>query len=349
MGIRKRAACGLLAAGTAVSLLTGCNRLERYSTSFLGAFDTASMVVGYAESEETFESLTDRYEQLLMEYSRLYDIYEDYDGIANLKTVNDNAGIAPVEVDSRIIDLLNFGKEVYEMTDGLVNICFGSVLSVWHDYREAGLSNPGEAELPPMELLQEASEHTDIDNLIVDEEASTVYVADPEMSLDVGAIAKGYAVEQTCKQIEEEGLSNASFSIGGNIRALGWREGKEGENWVIGLEDPMNPSGDYLMTLGLHDTSMVTSGDYQRYYTVDGKNYHHIIDPNTLMPAENMHGVSVICEDSGMADALSTWLFLLPVEEGLQLVESMEGVEAVWVGLDGSQTESSGFAQYRND
>ena len=349
MGIRKRIGCGLLAAGIAAAALTGCSRLERYTTSFLGAFDTASMIVGYTGSEEDFDRYTERYEELLLEYSRLYDIYEDYDGVVNLKTVNDNAGIAPVEVDGRVIDLLTFGKEVYEMTDGLVNICYGSVLSVWHDYREAGLADPDSAEVPPTQLLEEAAEHTDIDGLIIDEAASTVYLADPEMRLDVGAIAKGYAVEQVCRQIEEEGFANASFSIGGNIRTLGWREGKEGENWVIGLEDPLNPSGDYLLTVGLHDTSMVTSGDYQRYYTVDGENYHHIIDPRTLMPARYVHAVSVITADSGYADALSTWLFLLPVEEGLELVESLDGVEAVWTALDGSQTESSGFSQYRND
>lgn len=349
MGIRKRIGCGLLAAGMAAAVLTGCSRLERYTTSFLGAFDTASMIVGYTGSQEEFDGYTGRYEELLLEYSRLYDIYEDYDGVTNLKTVNDNAGIAPVEVDRRIIDLLTFGKEVYEMTDGLVNICYGSVLSVWHDYREAGLSHPDAAEVPPIERLEEAAEHTDIDGLILDEEASTVYLADPEMRLDVGAIAKGYAVEQACKQIEEEGFANASFSIGGNIRTIGWREGKEGENWVIGLEDPLNPSGDYLMTVGLHGLSMVTSGDYQRYYTVDGENYHHIIDPRTLMPARYVHAVSVITADSGYADALSTWLFLLPVEEGMELVESLDGVEAVWTALDGSQYESSGFSRYRND
>ena len=349
MGIRKRIGCGLLAAGMAAAALTGCSRLERFTTSFLGAFDTASMIVGYTGSQEDFDRYTERYEELLLEYSRLYDIYEDYDGVVNLKTVNDNAGIAPVEVDGRIIDLLTFGKEVYEMTDGLVNICYGSVLSVWHDYREAGLADPDSAEVPPTGLLEEAAEHTDIDGLIIDEAASTVYLADPEMRLDVGAIAKGYAVEQACRQIEEEGFANASFSIGGNIRTLGWREGTEGENWVIGLEDPLNPSGDYLLTVGLHDTSMVTSGDYQRYYTVDGENYHHIIDPRTLIPARYVHAVSVITADSGYADALSTWLFLLPVEEGLELVESLDGVEAVWTALDGSQTESSGFSQYRND
>ena len=342
----RKAAC-LLAVVLPVLALSGCSGPERFTASFLGAFDTAASVVGYAGSQAEFDAYTARFEELLLEYSRLYDIYTDYDGLHNLKTVNDNAGGAPVEVDSRIIDLLSFGKEVYEMSDGLVNICFGSVLSLWHDCREASGRDPASAALPDPAQLQEAARHTDIDCLIIDEASSSVCLSDPEARLDVGAIAKGFAVEAVCAQLEQEGFRNASYSVGGNIRTCGWKERKEGEGWVIGLEDPLDPSGDYRMTLALPaGMSLVTSGDYQRYYTVDGVRYHHIIDPTTLYPAGYAHAVSVLAADSGLADALSTWLFLLPVEEGLKLVESMDGVEAVWTALDGRTVESSGFAQY---
>lgn len=341
-------------AGAAFSLMvslsiTGCSpKLERFSTSFLDVFDTASTIVAYTKDEKTFKTQTDAYKALLMEYHQLYDIYGDYEGLHNLKTVNDNAGIAPVEVDSRIIDLLKFGREMYELSDGKVNICFGSVLSVWHDYREYGLSHPEKASLPPIEELAAAAAHTDIDDLIIDEEASTVFLADPEMSLDVGSIAKGYAVEQVSAQIAESGLQNAAFSIGGNVYTAGWKEGTEGNPWIIGLEDPDRTKEDYLMTLKLSDLSVVTSGDYQRYYTVDGQQYHHIIDPDTWMPADYMHAVSVITEHSGYADGLSTTLFLMPVEDGLALVEGLSGVEAVWITNDMEIITSSGFDAYRN-
>ena len=323
--------------------------LTRYEATFLTLFDTVTTIKGYAADEAEFQAMAQEIHDGLLEYHQFYDIYNEYPGVVNLKTVNDAAGGPPVKVEQPILDLLLFCREVYTETEGRVNAAMGSVLSLWHEAREAGINDPEHAALPDRAALEEAALHTDFSAVVIDEAASTVYLADPEMRLDVGAIAKGYAVEQVCRQIEEEGFANASFSIGGNIRTLGWREGKEGENWVIGLEDPLNPSGDYLLTVGLHDTSMVTSGDYQRYYTVDGENYHHIIDPRTLMPARYVHAVSVITADSGYADALSTWLFLLPVEEGLELVESLDGVEAVWTALDGSQTESSGFSQYRND
>lgn len=339
-----------IAAGFFMSIsLTGCTaRLERFSTSFLDVFDTASTIVAYTKDEKTFQDSAVACQAMLMEYHQLYDVYNEYDGMNNLKTVNDNAGIAPVEVDSRIIDLLQFGREMYDLSDGKVNICFGSVLSVWHDYREDGLSDPEEAQLPPMEELAAAAAHTNIDDLIIDQEASTVYLADPEMSLDVGSIAKGYAVEKVSAYFTEKSLSNAAFSIGGNVCTVGWKEGKEDNPWIIGLENPDRSQEDYLMTLKLSGLSVVTSGDYQRYYTVDGRQYHHIIDPDTLMPAEYMHAVSVISDRSGYADGLSTTLFLMPVEEGLSLVESLPGVEAVWVTDDYEIITSSGFDAYRN-
>ncbi len=340
---------GLLS-GMLVLTAGGCAPpLQRFSTSFLDVFDTASTIVGYTVDQQTFDQQADDYHDLLERYNQLYDIYNEYDGINNLKTVNDNAGIAPVTVDQEIIDLLLFGKEIYEFSDGRVNICFGSVLEIWHDYREDGLNHPEKAELPPVDLLQQAAEHTDIDSLVIDQQASTVYLEDSEMRLDVGAIAKGYAVAQATKTIVEDGMENAAFSIGGNVSTVGWKEGKEGNNWIIGLENPDRTAEDYLLTVSISDRSVVTSGNYQRYYTVDGKQYHHIIDPDTLMPAEYMQAVSVIAEDSGFADGLSTMLFLMPVEDGLELVEGMDGVEALWVDMDGTVVTSSGFDQYIND
>ena len=126
----------------------------------------------------------------LEEYHQLYDIYNDYKEINNLKTINDNAGIKPVQVDQRIIDLLTFSKDVYNKTNGKVNIAFGAVLQLWHDYRTEGVDNPEEAQLPPMDELIAASEHTNIEDLIINQEAGTVYIKDPDMRLDVGLLQR---------------------------------------------------------------------------------------------------------------------------------------------------------------
>ncbi len=328
-----------IAALLLLSLSACAAKARRCETTYLDLFDTVTTVVAYRGDETAFSQEARAIHNELLSYHRLYDIYNDYEGLNNLKTVNDNAGVAPVEVDEKIIGLLLRAKELYALTDGRMNIAMGSVLSVWHDYREAGLSDPDSAQLPPMELLEEAEKHTDLSNVIIDEEASTVYLADPELRLDVGAIAKGYAAEQVCRSLEENGSEPLLLSVGGNVRAVG---APESGGWTIGVQDPHNTQA-YLWTVSLDSASLVTSGDYQRYYTVDGVNYHHIIDPDTLFPAAYCASVTVLTTDSGLADALSTALFTLPPEEGLALTESLEDVECLWVLPDGSILTSSGF------
>jgi thiamine biosynthesis lipoprotein len=319
---------------------------HRYQAQFLELFDTVTTVIGYAKDEDTFTEYVQMIHDTLEEYHELYDIYNDYEGINNIKTINDNAGIAPVKVDRKIIDLLKLSKYAYDLSSGKKNIAFGAVLSVWHDYREAGIEDPDNAKLPPMELLKEKAGHTDINKMIINEEASTVYLEDPEMSLDVGSIAKGYATERVARMLEEKGISKILLSVGGNVRAVGGRDEKQ-KDWNVGIQNPDLESEDqYLMITHFQDLSLVSSGSYERYYTVDGKEYHHIIDPDTLMPSQYFTAVSIITEDSGLADAMTTILFNMPLEDGQKLIESLEGTEALWVMKDGELVYSSGFEQY---
>lgn len=317
---------------------------QRYQAQFLQLFDTVTQIVGYGRTEKEFTLQAQMVQDQLREYDQLYDIYNDYPGISNLKTVNDQAGIAPVKVDQRIMDLLVLSRDIYDRTDGKMNVAFGSVLSIWHDYRTAGVDDPQNAALPPMEQLEEAALHTDINKMILDEKASTVYLADPEMTLDVGAIAKGYAVEQTAQYAINQGVKSMLISVGGNVRAIGTKAGNE--PWKVGVQDPNQEiqSGS-LCNMLLTDMSLVSSGDYQRYYIVDGKRYNHIIDPDTLMPADYFADVTILTRDSGLADGYSTALYAMPLEEGRKLVEDTPGMEALWVFHDGSQVFSSGFKQ----
>ncbi|HIS63821.1 MAG TPA: FAD:protein FMN transferase [Candidatus Avoscillospira avistercoris] len=307
---------------------------KRYEASFLTLFDTVTTMVGYADSQETFTAQAQQIHDELLEYHQLYDIYNDYDGMNNLKTVNDNAGIAPVEVDARILDMLEFSRELYEETGGRVNVAMGGVLSLWHDAREAGIEDPANAYLPDQDALEEAARHAHWSNVVIDEEAGTVYLADPDMSLDVGAIAKGYAVERVC----ETAPAGMLISVGGNVRATGPKP--DGSPWVVGIENP--DGGDFLHTLYVEDSSVVTSGDYQRYYLVDGQRYHHIIDPDTLYPATRWRSVSILCADSGIADGLSTALFTLSQEDGQKLLDAFDA-EALWMTQDGQLLYSPGF------
>ena len=308
---------------------------KQYTATFLTLFDTVTTIVGRSESEDTFTAKAQAIHDELLEYHRLFDIYTDYDGINNLKTVNDNAGIAPVKVDGRIIALLKDCRRYWEVTGGSVNAAMGSVLYLWHEARNDSLDNPANAYIPDENALRDAALHVDFDDVIIDEAASTVYIADSALRLDVGAIAKGWAVQKAA----ENAPSGMLISVGGNVCATGPKD-ESGTAWVIGIQDP--DGGDYLHTVYLIKGSVVTSGDYQRAYSVNAELYHHIIDPKTLYPSGYFRSVTIICEDSGLADALSTALFVLPLEEGRALLAEY-GAEAMWVDKEGKIFYSSGF------
>ena len=358
----KRIFSALLAAAFSLSLLAGCGSTsgstassaadgpQRYSTVFYDVFDTVTQVIAYCDSEEEFTAQMDALHADLVEYNQLYDIYNDYDGVTNIKTINDNAGIAPVTVDDKILGMLELAQTMYDTTGGKLNIALGSVLNIWHNYREAALADDNDSnnQLPTQEELEAAAQHCDINGLVIDEDAKTVYLSDPEMSLDVGSVGKGYAVEMVCRAAEARGLTSALVSVGGNLRAIGTKP--DGSQWTGGVENPWNASEVYTNTssifgspINMSDLALVTSGDYQRYFVVDGKRYHHIIDPDTLWPAAYYNGVTVLCPDSGMADCLTTALFCMPLEEGQKLVESLDGVEAMWCTPDKQATTSSGW------
>lgn len=323
-------------------ILSGCSgqdvSYERYEASFLQLFDTVTTMIGYAENKEAFTEIAQSVYDTLEEYHRLYDIYNDYDGINNIKTINDNAGIAPVKVDGKIIDLLTFCKEMYDKTGGTVNVCMGSVLKLWHDCRRDGIIDPENATIPSEEALREEAKHTDINDLIIDAENSTVFLRDKNMRLDVGAVAKGYAVAR----VRETLPSGILLSVGGNVASSGSKP--DGESWVVGIQDPEN-AAESVHSVAITTQSVVSSGTYQRNYVAHGKLYHHIIDPSTLMPGEKYTAVTVIAEDSGISDALSTALFLLSEEDGKVLLEEYNG-EALWIYPDGSESFSEGFEKY---
>ena len=283
-----------------------------YESSRFDLFDTVCTLRAYTNSRSDFDKASSRIFDLLERLNKLFDIYNSYENINNIKTVNDNAGINPVTVDADIIGMLNFSLEMYETTGGSMNIMIGALTSVWHRYREADANA-----LPSEEELSAAAEHIDISSLVIDSERSAVYISDPEASLDVGAVAKGYAAKLILELLPETEIESAVINLGGNIVTYGTKP--DGSLWRVAVEKA--DSGEYIDTYELADMSVVTSGDYQRYYTVNGVRYHHIIDPETLYPVTGARQVSVICDDPALADAMSTALFVMDAESGDQLAE----------------------------
>lgn len=301
-------------------------------------FDTFFAVQGMPLEQDEFNSIFKEASEDFSYYNKLFDIYNDYDGINNIKTINDNAGIQPVEVDPVIIEMLEEAKYFYDLSNGEFDVTIGALLHVWHNYREEGITlntNGEKGNVPTLDELEQASINKGWDHVLIDTEQNTVYIDDTHISLDVGGIAKGFATEKIAQSLESEGISTGAINAGGNNRTLGQKY--DGSNWRVGIQNPKG--SDSILVVNMDGKcSFVTSGDYERYYeATDGNKYHHIIDPETLFPATNFHSVSIITEESGVADCLSTTLFTLSYEEGLKVLDTYRKehpgtfIEAIWI------------------
>ena len=333
--------------------LTGCPNSaheakpenEPKGMMYFSYFDTVSYIHSYAgDSQEEFEARCNEVAAILGEYHRLFDIYYEHSGVNNLRTINLNAGKEPVKVDQKLINFLLYAKELYHTTNGEMNIMMGSVLRLWHDCRTAASTNPAEAKIPEMSALEEAALHTDFSCLEIDEANQTVRITDPEASIDVGALGKGYATEKAAQRLAELGATGYVLNIGGNIRIVGTKP--DGSGWGTGIKNPASPE-QYAYKITISNTSCVTSGDYERFFTVDGVKYHHVIDKDTLMPAAYFSSVTIITPNSGLADALSTALFSMSYEEGLALVNKIGNVDVLWITPDGTQYYTQGIEKMK--
>ena len=332
---------------------TGCSKLPgggspadtgytRYSTQFYDTFDTIIQVIGYAETQEEFEGYAGTIHQRFQELSQLYDRFYEYSGVNNIRTINLNAGVAPVEVEPELLEMLSFAKEWCQKTQGRVNIAMGPVLEIWHQYRDQysgqALAADAAGALPSMEALDDANHFSSLDKVIIDREKGTVFLEDKKMALDVGAVAKGYAAQLVADEIYEAGFRSFTISAGGNVITKDPPLDGVRNSWGIGIQDPFadlnKPDSQSLDVALVSNRCVVTSGDYRQFYTVGDQLIHHIIDPATLWPANQYRALTVVCEDSGLGDFLSTCLFVMDYDEGRALAEEL-GVGVLWVFPDG--------------
>ena len=307
----------------------------KYTAQFYDVFDTFVAVTAYAESEEQFNEAYEAARELFLRYHKIYDGYHAWGELGNLYRMNQTAPAEPCRVEREMIDLLLWAKANQPIGRMRVNIALGSVLSIWHSFREEGLR------VPAMADLRRAAEHTDFDSIRIDAEKCEVFYTDPECRVDLGAVAKGYTAERAAEVLEKYGLTSYLINAGGNVRCgAAPKDGRK--HWGIAIQNPFL-SEEWMDVVYTQEMSVVTSGDYQRFYTVDGVRYHHIIDPDTLMPSDHMRQVTVVCRDSALADLLSTALFNLSPEDGWELAAALEGTEAYWVLKDGSVLYTPGM------
>ncbi len=353
-----------------ILFLTGCkSEPVRYSKVLIdvGFNDAPVTFVAYTENEAEYNKYYDILKEDLLVLGQLFDKYNNYDGMNNLKTINDNAGIQPVVVDQNLLDLIVFAKDYYEITEHTFDISLGSVLNVWHNYREEGkLNNSGDPQtygrVPTIEELQTAKTCASWDFVEINDADNTVYLNNPCASLDVGGIAKGFAADIVTERLIEAGLEVAIINLGdSSIITLGTKP--NGDEWGVGIAQPKmdvliaDSSVDTLFFEGPIHIS--TSGDNQNYYIAEGGVvYHHLIDPNTLYPVvTNLHSVTIATSlSAGAAEALSKAMFILPYDDALALLTQLktdhpnETIDAVWVytlnqaPVNAISVESEGFS-----
>ena len=315
----------LLVAVAAVPLYLR-KEVEYKSDRFL--MDTMVSIKAYGRDEGKLkEAVTAAYAEM----QRIADLSDRFPapGSAEYKAsdvcrINENAGIAPVRVHREIIEMLLLAKKYHGLGKGGFDVTIGPLMDLW------GFTgnNP---KIPSPGKLAKTLTLVDSNKLIVDEEKQTAFLEMRGMKLDLGAVAKGYATEKAVRVLKGRGVSSALIDAGGNIRVIGKNAGKK--PWRIGIKDPRE-SGGIIAIVSLTDGSAVTSGDYYRYIETGGRRYNHIIDPRTGYPANGNMSVTVMAEDAGVADCLSTAFFVLKPEESLELAGKMEGVDIFLVTAD---------------
>ncbi len=294
-------------------LLCGCTTAKEPISKTAIYFDTVITIKLYDSQDtsilEQCFSFCEEFEQTI---SRTIETSE-------ISQINNSKG-NPVTVSDTTIELLEQGIYYSKLTDGAFDISIAPLSELW-DFK----NNPGN--VPTADDIQESLSHVSYEKILI--EGNTVTLLDPEMAIDLGGIAKGYMADQLKDYLLSEGVESALIDLGGNILAVGSKP--DNSNYTIGIKKPFK-EGEMIATESINDISVVTSGCYERYFEVDGKIYHHILDTETGYPCDNeLYSVTIFSDKSVDGDSLSTSCFALGLEEGVKLIESLDGVDALFV------------------
>ena len=279
-------------------------------------FDTyINVKVNTVKTEKEMNDIFNDIDYLYDSYHKLTDAFDSYDGIVNVYYLNNNLNNnESIEIDTRLDNIIKTGIDFYDTTDGLFNVAAGNLTIKWKEFIDSC------DKLPNMEEL---NVNTNINDIKLD---GNNYSKSNDIKLDLGGIAKGYVTELVGRYLEENDIYSYIINAGGNVM-VGKAYNKD--TFLVGITNPDNKD-DMFTKVKVNNLSIVTSGSYQRYCTLDGVNYNHIINPITKYPSNYMKSVTVISKSSMIADIYSTYLFLLPVEDGLKIVNNTPDIEAIW-------------------
>ena len=317
---------------------------ETHRLTIFDAFDTVTTVLSRGLSKDEFDSAYAKIDTAIHRYDKLFTRFTIYPDIANVALMNERAATEPVTVDPEVYALMSESAHLAELTEGKYRPEMGAVIDLWYQAFIAAAADTDAAYLPDPEALREAARHSDAKSCKITPtgDTATVTYTDPDFLWDYGAMAKGYAVERIAAELEAEGVDYVLLSAGGNVRTIG-RAPQGG--WRVGIQDPFDNS-DILGVIPVERGAVVTSGINQRYFVYEGKHYHHIVDPETLMPGDMYAAVTILGPDSGVADVLSTAIFNADRDATDRIMANFPEYEWLKVYPDGTIERSAGFPEF---
>ncbi|MGE4584456.1 MAG: FAD:protein FMN transferase [Sphaerochaeta sp.] len=315
-----------------VMLAASCSKapVEPQAESFLMLGTVCKITIYDNPNEEAFTAAFSRLREIEQKMSLHIETSE-------LSEINRNAGIKPVKVSADTYAVIKKALEIAKLSNGAFDPTIGPLVEAW----DIGGDNPRR---PSDEELANLLPLIGYDRVITDDANQSVMLKDKGMILDLGGIAKGYAADQAAAVLKEHHVQKAIVNLGGNVLTLGRKP--DGTLWRIGVQDPDLERGDYAIIVQLDDTSLVTSGPYERFFVLDGITYHHILDTKTGYPVQSdLTSASIITKSSFLADALSTSVYALGYEKGMEMIDKLEGVEAIFFTKDKKILLSNGVKQ----
>ncbi|QSX06213.1 FAD:protein FMN transferase [Sedimentibacter sp. zth1] len=304
-----------------LSITTSCSIMGKDLSISRDAFmlDTLVTITIYGQDDQEIIS------GALNKISELENILSVHKEGSDLYNIRLNAGIQGTKVTDHTMNVIKRSMDYYKLTSNDYDITLGPVIELWKKSSET-------KSLPDVKRINELLKLVNSNLIQIDEDNNMVYV-NKGMFIDFGAAAKGYIADQVKEYLIGKGVKNAIINLGGNVDIIGSKV--DGSNFNIGIIDPFANEASFLGILNVSNTSIVTSGDYERYFEVDGKRYHHIINPKTGYPANSdLTSVSIVTNNGLNADILSTKTFILGYEKGIELIESLDGVEALFIKKD---------------
>lgn len=270
-------------------------------------------------SDNEKDALT-RIDEAVGEISRIEKLLTTFKEDSQTNLINRNAGMAPVKVDREVFDIINRSKRISEVTQGAFDITYGSVdKKLWN-------FDKGMTSLPDAETAKNAVHLINYRNVILDEKKCTVFLKEKGMRIGFGGIGKGYAAERAKYILQQKGITSGIVNAAGDLTA--WGNQPDGKEWTIGIADP-NSTHHPFSYLSITDMAIATSGNYEKFITINGKKYSHTIDPKTGLPVTGIKSVTIISPNAEVADAMATPVMIMGIKVGLNLVNQIKGLSCI--------------------